>query len=420
VRRRGRPLHVLDVGVRWPPETFVGWKLEGLAARGMRVTLASTAIHDADARLRGVELLNVAPRPGALRAALVAVRAGLPLLFTAPRRLVRLARGIRRHVPFEARRTPGGLARVLGMFLPLARLRPDVVVFEWHGAAVTYMPLFDVWDRPIATSCRGSDISVYPFVPGREEYARRLPEVLRRASAVHCVSESLKREASAFGLDPAKARVIRPAVDPELFRPSPNGARPDAAADVLRVINVGWLRWQKGYEYGLAAVRRLVDQGVPVRLDIVGGVVSEEHARRGERERILHTVADLGLEAHVRLLGHLPSSEVSRRLRASDVLLHPAVTEGLPNAIVEAMACGVPVVATRCGGIPEAVADGVQGFVVAPRDPEPLAGALLRLARDPGLRRRMGAAGRARVLSELTLEHEHSAFAAMYREIGGA
>ncbi|MDQ6915641.1 MAG: glycosyltransferase family 4 protein [Actinomycetota bacterium] len=305
------------------------------------------------------------------------------------------------------------------MFLQLARLRPDVVVFEWHGAAVTFLPLFDVWRCPIATSCRGSDISVYPHVPGREEYVRHLPDVLGRASAVHCVSESLKWEAVEFGLDPAKARVIRPAVDPEVFRPSARNGRPGADG-VPRLISVGWLRWQKGHEYGLEAIRWLVDRGLPVHLDVVGGLASEEHFKRGERERILHTVADLGLEAHVRLRGHLPSTEVARRLRASDVFLHPAVTEGIPNALVEAMACGVPVVAARCGGIPEVVTDGVQGFVVPPREPEPLAEAVLRLAKDAGLRRRMGQAGRARVLSELTVEREHSAFAAMYREIAGA
>src|SRR5207253_2830006 len=110
---------------------------------------------------------------------------------------------------------------------------------------------------------------------------------------------------------------------------------------------------------------------------------------------------------------HLPSVEVSRRLQASDVFLHPAVTEGIPNAVVEAMACAVPVVATRCGGVPEAVTDGVEGFVVPPRDPEALTQALVRLAQDPALRRRMGDAGRARVLPELTVQHEHDAFAAL-------
>jgi glycosyltransferase involved in cell wall biosynthesis len=84
------------------------------------------------------------------------------------------------------------------------------------------------------------------------------------------------------------------------------------------------------------------------------------------------------------------------------------------------MACEVPVVATDCGGVAEAVTDGVEGFLVSPREPDQLASALLRLWRDPALRARMGSAGRRKVLSEFTLEQEHGTFLAMYREVAGA
>jgi colanic acid/amylovoran biosynthesis glycosyltransferase len=414
--RRGR-LHLLEVGVRWPPETFVGWKLEGLAARGFRVTVASRSIFDPHLRLPGVELIALPPRRRSKRAA---AHASVGLLLRAPRRMLKLARAVRR-VPPDSRRRYGGTMGLVGMCAPLARLRPDVVHFEWHGSAVDHLPLFDVWGCPVVTSCRGSDINVYPHVPGREHYASRLPAALRRASAVHCVSESLKGEATAFGLDPAKARVIRPADDPELFRPpaAHEGARDGATDGVLRVVSVGWLRWEKGYEYGLRAMRALLDRGVPARLDILGAVPEEWQGKSGERERVLHTVADLELEGRVHLHGQVPSAEVSRRLRASDVLLHASVTEGIPNAILEAMACGLPVVASDCGGVPEAITDGVEGFLAAPRDPEHLAEALARLWANPDLRERMGKAGREKFLSDFTLEHEHRAFVEMYREVVG-
>jgi glycosyltransferase involved in cell wall biosynthesis len=380
--------------------------------------VASNRIIDPDARLEGVELLAIPRRPATKAAAAqVALRAGLALLVTSPRRLVRLVRGVRRQMSAAACKRYGGTIGLLSMCLPLARLRPDVVHFE-HRAAVDYLPLFDVWDCPVATTCRGSDISVYPHVPGAEHYARRLPEVHRRVSAVHCISDSLQREATAFGLDPAKAWVIKPGVDPDLFRPARNGGRiAEGNGDVLRVINVGWLRWMKGHEYGLAAIRSLLNRDVPVRLEVVGVVPSEWRRQTDERARILHAVADLGLEEHVRLSGWVSPAEMGHRLQASDVLLHSSVTEGIPSVLVEAMACEVPVVATDCGGVAEAVTDGVEGFLVARRDPDQLASALLRLWHDPGLRVRMGRAGRARVLSEFTLEHLHGAFLAMYREV---
>lgn len=422
-RRRGQGPHLVEVGVRWPPETFVGWKLEGLAARGMRVTVASRSVFDPEARLRGVELVPIPPRPTGARAARRAILGSLGLLVTAPRRFVRLLRGVRRHVPPTIRRRRyGGILGALAMWLPLARLKPDVVHFEWHTAAVDHLPLFDVWGCPIVTSCRGSDTAVYPHVPGFEDYATRLPEVLRRAAAVHCVADSQKREAVELGLDPARAWVVRPAVDPALFRLASDASRPLPGTDdeVLRVVMVGWLRWEKGHEYALQALASLRRRGVPASLEMVGSVPEEWRGRYDERARILHTVAELGLEAHVDLHGVATSAEVSGRLQASDLLLHASVTEGIPNAIVEAMACGLPVVATHCGGVPEVVTHGTHGLLVPPREPERLADAVEELWRDPERRRSMGEAGRAAVRAGLTLEHEHGAFLEMYREVVAA
>jgi colanic acid/amylovoran biosynthesis glycosyltransferase len=410
-----RSLHLLEIGVRWPPETFIGWKLEGMAARGMRVTVASRTVFDPGFRLQGVELSVLPDRP---RTRWAIARATLGLLLRAPGRALRLVRNVRR-APAPLRKRHRGAIGLLAICLPLARARPDIVHFEWHGAAIDYLPLFDVWGCPVVTSARGSDTAVYPYVPGREHYAATLPAVMRAASAVHCVAESTKREAIELGLDPAKARVIRPADDPELFRPATGADRNGSGGRVapLRMVTLGWLRWEKGHEYVIEALRLLIDSRVPARLDVIGGVPEEWRGKSGERERIIHTARDLGVDHHVHLHGFLDSSEVSRRLQASDVLLHGSVTEGIPNAIVEAMACAVPVVAADSGGVSEAITDGVEGIVVPPRDPEQMAAAVLGLWRAPKLRRRMGDAGRAKFLSEFTLEREHDAFMAMYREV---
>lgn len=409
----GRQLHLVEVGVRWPPETFLCRKLEGLAARGMRVTVASSLVLDEQAELRGVELLRM-PRGWAGPGSAAAWRAAVTLLFTSPRRLVRLVRNVRQ-VPAELSIRHGGTKGLLKMCLPLARLRPDVVQFEWNIAAVDHLPLFGVWRCPVVTSCRGSDVTVYPHVPYLRAYAAQLPEVMRRAHAVHCVSETVMREAGDFGLDPAKTRVIRPAVDLELFRPRPANGRPEG--DALRVLMVGSLRWEKGHEYALQAVRRLLDEGLAAHLDLVGDPPASAETASNERVRIAHTVADLGLADHVTVRNGEPPDQVSSRMAGADVLLHASVAEGIPNVVLEAMACAVPVVATNVGGVTEAMTDGVEGYVVEPRDPEQLAQALLKLARDPARRARMGSAGRARIEVGATLDAQLQDFLRMYREV---
>jgi glycosyltransferase involved in cell wall biosynthesis len=421
VRRRPPQgeLHLLEVGLRWPPETFLCRKLEGLAASGLRVTVASKAIFEARAHVRGVDLVEI-PQRGMKPwpAVHIVAREGILLLVTSPRLAVRLWGSVRR-VPTDIRSHYGGVTGLLAMCARLARLRPDVVHFEWTTAATAYLPLFEVWGCPVVTSARGA---IDPQIPGREQHSSRLHDLFQRTTVVHCVCESLRREAIALGLDPIKARVITQGVDPEVFRPAQRNGTTRGREDhgSFRVVTVSWLRWMKGYEYALEAIAALVARGVPVQYEIVGASPPEQSAQLGERERILHTVADLSLEGHVHLRGAAAAAAIVSALQCSDALLHPSVDEGLPNVLIEAMSCGVPLVATDCGGVSEALADGVHGFLVPPRDPAALAAALLKLWRSPSLRARMGEAGRATVIARFTLERQREQYLSMYRELATA
>jgi glycosyltransferase involved in cell wall biosynthesis len=109
--------------------------------------------------------------------------------------------------------------------------------------------------------------------------------------------------------------------------------------------------------------------------------------------------------------------EVRDRLRSADAYLQSSVSEGHPTAVVEAMACGLPVVATDCGGTSEAVTDGVEGILVAPRDWRAMAAGLRMLWHDAELRERMGRAGRARAEDEFEMERQSGRFVALYREV---
>jgi glycosyltransferase involved in cell wall biosynthesis len=305
----------------------------------------------------------------------------------------------------------------LRSYLPLARLSPDIVHFEWNSAAIHYLPLTGVWRCPAVISCHGSDVNVRPHVSGGEAWGRWLGTSFGRAAAVHCVSEAIAQRARAFGMNPGQAWLIRPGVDPELFEP--HGPAPLGDPGLLRVVMVADFRWLKGHEYGLQAIRRLIDSGVPARLEIAGG---DPHGAVGEgssRERLEHAIHDLGLEGQVRLLGRVSSREVRDALARADVLLHTSLSEGIPTAVLEAMACALPVVASDCGGVREAVTDGVDGRIVPLRDSRAAASALERIWADRDEAVRMGRRGRARVVADFGLDGQIAAFARMYDHVAG-
>ncbi len=413
VPRRRQALRLLVYGVRWPPETFIQRKLERLARRGARVTVA-VPVGDGGAGIPGVAVEAVVPRGRPWAGTAVSAAASLLRLFlVSPRRAAAVARAAGRPTAsgrvLERREA---LAR-LRAYARLAALRPDVVHFEWNTAAVHFLSLVDALGCPMVLSRRGSE-NVYPHAPTMQQLAAGFPLTFGRATAVHCVSEAVRQEAERHGLDPAKSWVIRPGVDEVYFRPPPSPRQPDGS---LRLAAVGCLRWCKGYEYALLALAALGREGVPVSLEILGGDPTPEVGEPSERERLRRTIAELGLERRVQLRGHVEPAEVRAVLQRSDALLHLSLVEGLPNAVLEAMACGLPVVVTDVGGTTEAVRDGVEGVVVEPRDARAAASALRELWRDPALRSRLGAAGRARVEAEFTLERQTDAWLELYEHV---
>jgi glycosyltransferase involved in cell wall biosynthesis len=130
---------------------------------------------------------------------------------------------------------------------------------------------------------------------------------------------------------------------------------------------------------------------------------------RGQLERQIH---ELGLDRHVTLTGF--RSDVLGLLKSLDVFAMSSITEGLGSAILEAMACRRPVVATRAGGIPEAVDDNVTGLIVPPQDDTALAAGILRLLRSPELRDQFGQAGRQRVIDSFSVERLVQGTAGVY------
>lgn len=198
-----------------------------------------------------------------------------------------------------------------------------------------------------------------------------------------------------------RIHIVRCGVDLDAFTV---GDRIPAGS--CRILCVASFEEVKGHRHLLAACSILKERGVDFICDLAG-----EGPLRGEMEAM---IVSYGLSERVRVLGGQPRPEVIRLFQEADIAVLPSQPtrqgkrEGIPVVLMEAMASGLPVVSTVLSGIPELVADGQTGLLVQPADPLALADALDRLASDPELRSRMGAAGRLKVEAEYDL-HRNTA-----------
>ena len=175
------------------------------------------------------------------------------------------------------------------------------------------------------------------------------------------------------------------------------GDRPDTLADraagaPIRLLCVSRVDPRKGLRFLPAALAELVGGGHDVHLSIVGPVVGTLGAE--ERARVSREAAALGVADRISFVGPKTLTEVMRLTREHDLFVLPTLPgEGVPRVLLEAMAAGLPIVASDVAGVPTLIADGVNGLLVSPADPSAIAAALDRLIRDGELRRRLIANG---------------------------
>ncbi len=215
--------------------------------------------------------------------------------------------------------------------------------------------------KPLVVTARGTDVNVIPN--------HRLPRLLiqwaaRRAGASIGVSRALVERMRQLQLDDSRLHVMCNGVDPQRFRPLPQqAARIELGIDGAPVVlSVGNLQEHKGQRLVVEAFARLCRRHPQARLLLVGD--------GPDRELLRQSAQALGVGAQVRLVGTVPNSELQRWYSAADVLVLGSSREGWPNVLLEAMACGTPVVASAVGGIPEVVATPAVGRLVTPRTAE--------------------------------------------------
>lgn len=219
-----------------------------------------------------------------------------------------------------------------------------------------------------------------------------------------------------LGVRPDRIRYLPNAVDLDRFVPrsqsvppgGTGGSTSEGTGGRIDVVFVGRLGPEKRVDVLIEAVALLRGRGREVTASIVGAGSLDVDLRR--------QVQRLGLDAQVTFIGGDPAPE--RWFREARLLVLPSAWEGTPNVVLEAMACGLPVIATPVGSLPDLVDDGQTGRLVPVGDPGALALALLELLDDPRRAERMGAAGRRRVEAEFDAAAVREAMGGIYRDLG--
>jgi len=272
------------------------------------------------------------------------------------------------------------------------QLKPDIIhAHDPHAVAMAALALSMSTQpaKPPLVAARRVDFHLKGNALSRWKY--------RQVDSFICASEAIRQMLIGDGVPGARTVTVHEGIDIE---------RVDAAEPANLhgefwlphhapiVGNVAALVGHKGQKHLIEAARRVLPQMPDARFIIAG---------EGELKPALERqIKDHHLEKHVLLAGFRP--DVLSLHKAFDIFVMSSVTEGLGTSLLDAMAAGKPIVATRTGGIPEVVADGETGLLVPPRDEEALADAIVRLLKDPDLRREMGEAGRVRARNLFSLE----------------
>jgi glycosyltransferase involved in cell wall biosynthesis len=217
---------------------------------------------------------------------------------------------------------------------------------------------------------------------------------VERADFVVCISHFGRSQLMALVSEQhwGKISIVHCGVDPTAFSPAPR----EADGDATEILCVGRLVPVKGQALVIEAVSALSKRAIDARATIVGAGPT--------RDRLEALAADLGVSDRIVFTGAVGQDRIRELYAAADVFCLPSFAEGVPVVLMEAMAMEVPVVTSRIMGIPELVEDGVSGLLVTPGDEGELVAALERLARDPAERRRLGVAGREKIVADYALD----------------
>ncbi|MBO8170771.1 MAG: glycosyltransferase [Bacillaceae bacterium] len=262
---------------------------------------------------------------------------------------------------------------------------------------------------PLLTSFHGFDLPVKKNK--RKSYLRQLPRLFRKGDRFTVPCHFMKNQMKKLGCPSHKIEVLYSGIDLNRF---PYEER-EPRTENVRIVGVGRLHKKKGFKYLIKAFKKVLDVHPTAELVIIG--------KGDERKNLKQKIKQYNLGDHVKLKGEKKHHEITKELKRADIFCLPSITtsdgnhEGIPNAIKEAMATGLPVVSTWHGGIPELVTDEVDGYLVREKDVDGLADRLITLIENPELRLEMGVNGRYKVVEQFNSARQVKQLESIYKKL---
>lgn len=332
-----------------PSTTFIENLIDGLSQSGFEILLFGKQTKKVSYKGN----VKIYPTPVSdLKLILFVLKESLKLLYRNSSLFFQCLKIIR-----EKKKTLKAFLKEMGVLLPVLNNEPDIFHIQWAKTVEQYPELFELLKCKFALSLRGAHINYSPITDEllSTAYKKYFPGI----HGFHAVSRAIGIEAMKYGADKEKIKVIHSSVKEELFRKT---AKLYDSRQILEIISIGRFHWKKGYHYALDAVKILIEEGVNLNYTIVAqGEIPEE---------ILFLIEDYKIKDKVNIIRGLAYEKLIEKLLNAHILLLPSVEEGIANVVLEAMAAGVPVITTNCGGMDEVVDDRINGYIIPVRNPE--------------------------------------------------
>ena len=281
----------------------------------------------------------------------------------------------------EAKQGGQGRRQCIESISHLVNQRWDIIHAHFLPSLDDFTGLQHLLRCPVIGAVYGYDVTVRPY---EKDGLRTLETEIAQVDSLTYSSKFLRKQLHSLLDTDNRTELILP---PEV----PIGAFPPRVRKTphnpLRLLSVGRLAWAKGYPFALAAIRRLLVDGFDIEYRVVG-----EGRERGEIE---FSIRNLNLSQHVHLEGGLSNERVAELMSWADIFVLPSVKEEFGVVLIEAQASGLPIVASRVGGVPEAICESETALLVRSHSPEELASAIKNLATHHDLFHRLSEKGPA-------------------------